>query len=138
VLVISPVVKADGRRARSSRGLVFEARIEGEDRVVVRSHQPLLDACRALVAASLDPETRIVMRHLGSEKDALIAKVGAAAKRRVKEDNGPPRFRTWTPFPSRPAESSMRFPNRATRGVADGDENAPATSPGADGRRRRR
>lgn len=25
----------------------------------------------------------------------------------------------------------MRFPNRAAKGVADGDENAPATSPGA-------
>jgi hypothetical protein len=134
VLIVSPVFDADGHRVSSGRGLLFDARLEGAERVLVRrTHQPFLEACRVLVADGVDPTTRIVMRHVGSRTDALIAKVGAAAKLSVKEDDEPPRFRPWTPFPSRPVESSVRFEEQAAREAADGDENAPATPPGANG-----
>jgi hypothetical protein len=134
LLIVSPVFEADGRRASSGRGLLFDARLEGEERVLVRrTHQPLLDACRVLVAEGVDPKTRIVMRHVGSQTDALITKVGAAAKLSVKEDDGLPRFRPWTPFPSRPVESSVRFDEQAAQEIADGDETASATPPGVNG-----
>jgi hypothetical protein len=93
VLIVSPVFDADGHRVSSGRGLLFDARLEGAERVLVRrTHQPFLEACRVLVADGVDPTTRIVMRHVGSRTDALIAKVGAAAKLSVKEDDEPPRF----------------------------------------------
>jgi hypothetical protein len=133
-LIVSPVFEADGRRASSGRGLLFDARLEGEERVLVRrTHQPFLDACRVLVAEGVDPTMRIVMRHAGSQTDSLIAKVGAAAKLSVKEDDGPPRLRPWTPFPSRPVESSVRFEEQAAGGVAEDNEAAPLTQPVAKG-----
>jgi hypothetical protein len=131
VLIASPSVEADGRRAASGRGSLFDAHLEGEERVLVRrTHQPFLDACRVLVADGVDPRAWIVTRRAGSKTHALIAKVGAAAKLSVKEGDEPPRLRPWTPFPSRPVESSMRFQEQAAGGIADGDQNAPATSPG--------
>jgi hypothetical protein len=134
VLIASPSLETDGRQGSSGRGLLFDACLEGGDRVLVRrTHQPFLDACRVLVDDGVDPTTRIVMRHAGSHTDSLIAKVGAAAKLSVKEDDEPPRFRAWTPFPSRPVESSVRFEERAARGIADDDQNAPPTPPGANG-----
>jgi hypothetical protein len=98
--------------------LLFDAHLEGEDRALLvrRTHQPLLDACRVLVADDVDPRARIVMRHAGSQTHALIAKVGAAAKLSVKEGDEPPRLRPWTPFPSRPVESSMRCEEQEARG----------------------
>ena len=101
VLVASPSFESNGDRASSERGLLFDARLEGEERVLVRrTHQPLLDASRVLRADGIDPQTRIILRRAGSHSDALISSVGGAAKLRVKEDAGQPRFRSWTPFPS--------------------------------------
>ena len=74
-----------------------------------RTHQPLLDASRVLKADGIDPQTRIILRRAGSHSDALISSVGGAAKLRVKEDAGQPRFRSWTPFPSCPVKPSVRL-----------------------------
>jgi hypothetical protein len=97
VLVISPALDPDGRHAVGGRGAFFDAKIE--DRVVVtRTTQPLLDACRRLVAEGIDPDTRIVMRHTGSKANALLAEVGIAAKLTVNEygdGRSPPKFVAW-------------------------------------------
>jgi hypothetical protein len=123
VLMVSPAFDADGCRASSGRGLLFDAQLEGEERVLVRrTHQPLLDACRVLVADGVNPATQIVMRHVGSQTDALVSTVGGAAKLRVKEDGAPPRFRPWTPFPSRPVESSVRFEEQVGASDSTGRE----------------
>jgi hypothetical protein len=91
----------DGRRIRSyaKRGPLFDAKIA--DRIVVRRNaQPLLDACRVLMAEGCNPATPIVMRHEGSVMDALRTTVGHAAKLTVDEPadgKRPPRFRDWRP-----------------------------------------
>jgi hypothetical protein len=56
---------------------MFEARIDG--RLICTSRQPLLDAARVLLAEGLDPETYLVMRHLGSAHDSLSGSIGTAA-----------------------------------------------------------
>ena len=43
------------------------------------SRTPFVDAARALIAAGHDPEATLVMRHRGSNHDALWAKLGYAA-----------------------------------------------------------
>jgi hypothetical protein len=91
----------------------------------------LLDACRILMNEDADPKTRVVMHHAGSQVDALISTVGVAAKLRIKEDAGPPRFRPWTPFPSSPVKPSARLQETAADELADSQETAPATHPGA-------
>jgi hypothetical protein len=72
------------------------------DRVLVAStRQPLLDGARALLAEGADPDRPLVMRHAGSEVDALIATSIAAAKLTVQEgDRGGPYLRPWRPFVS--------------------------------------
>ena len=44
------------------------------------SRQPLLGRARELARCGFDPATRLVMRHAGSEADALRSTVGAAAR----------------------------------------------------------
>jgi hypothetical protein len=56
---------------------------------------PLLAAARVLLAGGVAPDTRIAMRHAGSEHDALRSTVGKAAKLTVKETANGPKFRRW-------------------------------------------
>jgi hypothetical protein len=133
VLIVKPSIDADHHRACSGRGLLFDAHVEGEDHLLAqRTHQPLLDASRILIANGIDSSTHIIMRHAGSSTDALITTVGAAAKLRVKEDDGLPRFRTWVPFPTRPEGSPVRFKRLPAVDLANRNEYAPVTSSGAD------
>ena len=74
---------------------LFDARLGG--RLLCTSRQPFLAAARVLVSEGHDPDTVLVMRHAGSQVDALKAKLGAAAKLTIKEDG--PRFERWTPNP---------------------------------------
>jgi hypothetical protein len=105
-----------------SRGPTFDATIS--DRVVVRrSTQPLLDACRVLLAEGVASSTTVAMRHAGSEVNALSTTVGYGAKLTVVEgDDRRPTFVRWTPS----IYASVRPPSdlsdgRATR-VAPGVE----------------
>jgi hypothetical protein len=68
----------------SARGQLFDGTIDGRH-IVSGSNQPLLSACRALLAEGIDPATRIAMRHAGREHDALVATVGTAAKLSVSK-----------------------------------------------------
>jgi hypothetical protein len=133
ILIVSPAFNAEGHRAASKQGLLFDGRLQDEKRILLqRTYQPLLDACRVLLGEGADPKMRVVMRHAGSRADALITSVGAAAKLRVKEDDGLPRFTTWVPFPTRPDGSPVRFKGLPAVDLANLNENAPVTSPGVD------
>jgi hypothetical protein len=118
-VIVSPSLDADGRRAYGSRGPLFDAAVDARN-IVTRSATPMLDAARVLAGEGMDPATRLVMRHAGSDLDAVITTVGYAAGLAIREDNGPPEFtryrarefRTDSP-PMRPAESSATTPQEA-------------------------
>jgi hypothetical protein len=76
----------------------FEARYDG--RPICISPTPFLDSARALLANGIDPSTTLVMRHAGSSINALIGKIGAAAKLRVTTNtHGTPVFGIWKASP---------------------------------------
>jgi hypothetical protein len=71
----------------------FDAKLVGGGDVflVESTRTPFLDSARALLAGGLAaPSDVLIMRHDGSEHDALRAAVGVAAKLTVNEDG--PRF----------------------------------------------
>jgi hypothetical protein len=108
-LTVIPSRNPDGTRACSNRGQLFDAYLE--DTIVARrSAQPLLDGCRALIAAGADPDTPVAMRHAGSDHDALTSTVGAAAQLTVKEGDRAPSFSQWKPSPHAPVNPPSDFP----------------------------
>jgi hypothetical protein len=81
VIVVAPV----------GRGK-FRASLEDGPELVPASATPFLGACRKLLdLGCYDPRQRAVMRHLGTDHDALSATIGAAAGLTVAE-SGTPRF----------------------------------------------
>jgi hypothetical protein len=90
----------------------------GERRLVERSRTPFCDGARALLAAGLaNPGDRLIMRHAGSDTDAMVSTVGAAARLTVAEGkDGKPRVIPWRPHPS----VSLRGPMRESVGEAVG------------------
>lgn len=88
VIIVAPADRRDR----------FSASLDGG--VLVKSSRtPFLDAARALLRKGRDPSTTIVMRHRGSHVDALRARLGAAARLTVREEDGrPPRFARWKPL----------------------------------------
>jgi hypothetical protein len=98
VLTVSPSLNGDGRKVYSTRGQLFDGKVDGRT-VVKRSTTPFCDAARVLLAEGIKPDTVLVMRHAGSLADALGSTVGAAAGLTVADDNGgKPVFRTWKPY----------------------------------------
>jgi hypothetical protein len=92
----------------------FDAFIN-ERRIVVASRTPFCDGARVLLAEGLAmPSDVLIMRHAGSQVDALKAAVGVAAKLTVKEEtaDGKPRFGSWRPHPKAapnvPGDAPMR------------------------------
>lgn len=83
----------------------FDARIRTAtgDRVLLQgSRTPFCNAARVLLRDALaQPEDTLVMRHAGSDHDALRASVSVAAGLAIDEEGGggPPRFRKWKPHP---------------------------------------
>jgi hypothetical protein len=97
LVTIAPALNPDGRRAYSNRGPLFLAMVDGR-RIVERTSQPLIDACRALLLEGVDPKTPVVMQHSNSPHAALRSTVGFAASRDVQlSKQGKPVFRSWTP-----------------------------------------
>lgn len=95
LLIVSPCRPRDG--ADHQWPGRFDAYL-GDRLLVERSRTPFLDSARALIAHELaDPADLLVMRHAGSETDALKASVGVAAKLTVDESSGLPRFRRHDP-----------------------------------------
>jgi hypothetical protein len=83
----------------SARGTQFVATVDG--RGLTRSHQPFLDAARVLLAEGTDADTVLVMRHEGTNRDALRGRLGDLAGLTVSEPGSgkqAPDFRPWVPF----------------------------------------
>jgi hypothetical protein len=97
----------------------------GERQIVAASRTPFCDGARALLAdGSARPNDSLIMRHAGSQHDALRASVAVAAKLTIKEEtkDGKPRFESWHPHPkavpSVPVDAPMREMGRPARVVA--------------------
>lgn len=95
-LVVTPARDADGSRAHRRQHPLFEAHLY-DGTFVVRSHQPLLDGARALIAKGHDPSGWITMRHKGKDYDSFKpVKISEAAKLTVEErDRSSIRFGLW-------------------------------------------
>jgi hypothetical protein len=131
VLVVSPSLNADGRNAYSTRGQLFDGKVDGRS-VVKRSTTPFCDAARALLAEGARPDIRLVMRHEGSPHDALRSTVGVAAGLTVADAtaDGKPRFAKWQPNRFRGegdvcSDPPMRETDPAAVLVPSGSENSP-------------
>jgi hypothetical protein len=90
----------------------FTAHLDG--RPIVTSRQPFLDAARELLKLGHLADAIIIMRHAGSEIDALRSTIGKAARLTVKEAAAGrgPRFAPWNVFRPCPVASPMA-PQRA-------------------------
>jgi len=119
LIIIEPV----GYRGR------FSARLDDGSVLVTASKQPFVDAARRLVGLGYDPTTVLVMRHTGSDTDALTGRIGAAAKLRVKEGKGRPRFVAFDP--PRRVEALASAKAKRVTGAARDQANEPSTRPGA-------
>src|SRR5262249_29121958 len=74
----------------------YAARLVGSDEILCVSRTPFLSAARELLKRGFDPSTIICMRQAASSPDCFRARLAAAAKLSVKEEDGrPPRFVLW-------------------------------------------
>jgi hypothetical protein len=64
-------------REREKRDGIFDCHHDG--RYLCSSPSPFIDGCRHLLAQGYDPTARVVMRHAGSEDDALRGVLGRVA-----------------------------------------------------------
>jgi hypothetical protein len=78
----------------------FVAHLDGRP-LCNATRSPFLTAARQLLSEGVHPETKVIMRHAGSDTDCLASTIGVAAKLSVKEDRGRLRFVPWEPFPRR-------------------------------------
>jgi hypothetical protein len=122
-MIVTPTAGRPGR---------YDARLSDGSVVGDPSKQPFVDMARRLFALGYDPTTVLVMRHAGSDIDALTGRIGAAAKLRVKEGKGRPRFVAWDP-PRRVEALASARAERVTR-VADPPTSEPHVRPGAEAR----
>jgi hypothetical protein len=124
VLVVSPSINADGGKAYSTRGQLFDGSVDGR-RIVKRSTVPFCDAARALLSDGIKPETTLVMRHASSPSDALRSSVGVASKLAVWDDGlGKPIFGRWKPREALAGTSPMRETDPAATLMPVEPENA--------------
>ena len=121
VITVTPTVRRPG---------LYDACPRWRLRYCHRFRQPFFDSARQLLDLGHDPTTVLVMRHAGSDTDALTGRIGAAAKLRVKGSRkGPPRFVAWDP--PRRVEALARARAERVTGVADGRTNEGNMRPGA-------
>jgi hypothetical protein len=78
----------------------YEARLEGDDRILCVSSTPFCDAARQLIAEGYDSRAILVLRHAGSDEDCLRANLRTAASLTVEETKYGPRFSLWKPMPA--------------------------------------
>ncbi len=84
--------------ADSGRTGRYQARLDGDGRVLCVSRTPFFDAARKLVEVGYDPDTTLVLRHEGSGTDSLQARLGTAASLTVEETPFGPRLRRSESF----------------------------------------
>jgi hypothetical protein len=88
-----------------------------------------------LAAEGVDAGQRLIMRHVGSDTDALLGTVGAAAKLTVLEpDKGVVRFAPWRPF-SASVPPPSAFPADPLGRVPGDRQTAPSAAPAPDAAR---
>ena len=102
VIVARPALDAAGKPVPAR----FDAAL-GTTVIVAATRQPLLDGARALLERGADPDTTIILKHIGSEVESLRGRIGAAAKLTVDEDSTP-RFKRWKPFSRGAVQPSVR------------------------------
>jgi hypothetical protein len=109
VIAISPAFDQWGKR----RHEFFEARVEGDDRIICISRTPLLDSARQLISEGVDPKTHINMRHVGSAIESFEdpLPMGYAARFTVKGGKFVPR--TPSPGPTAGATAAKNPPRAA-------------------------
>ena len=117
IIAVSPHMRADGAKHPNK----FEARLA--DAVLCISEQPLLDAARALLARGIaHRDDTIVMRHAGSDVDALRARVGGAAGLAIEDrPSGAPglrlgKYRQRVTGPRSIARTPSRLPTQPAAG----------------------
>jgi hypothetical protein len=76
----------------------YEARLDGDDRILCISRTPFFDAARKLAAEGHDCDTTLFLRHADSDTDSLRANLGTAASLTVEETKYGPRLRRWKPI----------------------------------------
>jgi hypothetical protein len=75
----------------------------GDDVVLERTSEPLLDGARALLKRGAHPGAVVTTRHAGSPHIAMRSTVGEAARWTVQESaTVGPSFRKWKPFTWKP------------------------------------
>jgi hypothetical protein len=94
----------EGKSKRKASGPI-NATLTGSDccealGITARGRAPVLDLCRALVAAGHDPR-RPLHAYRGDVLALKVRSIGEGAKLIVKEDRAAPRFVPWEPFPRR-------------------------------------
>jgi hypothetical protein len=82
------------------------------------TRSPFLTAARQLLSEGVDPDTKIIMRHAGSDTDCLTSTIGEAAKLCVLEDQGPrfARSRAMTDDEKDVPETCVNAPLHALNG----------------------
>jgi hypothetical protein len=94
-LIVAPHIRRDGTRHPNA----FDARLDGD--LICTSETPLFDGARALLkTGKAAADDMLVMRHVGSEHDALRARVGVAAGLTIEETGHGPRRRKYKPRPT--------------------------------------
>lgn len=76
----------------------FRATLNGST-VIKWSRTPFFDAARVLIAEGRDPAATLIMRRPGSATDALVTRIGAAARLMIREDRGGPAFVPYHKLP---------------------------------------
>ena len=66
----------------------FVAHLDGRE-LCNATRSPFLTAARQLLSEGMDQDTKIIMRHAGSDIDCLTSTIGEAAKLCVLEERGP-------------------------------------------------
>jgi hypothetical protein len=114
-LIVSPSLKPNGAKAYSTRGQLFDGRIDGRS-IVKRTSTPFCAAARVLIAEGIDPAARLVMRHEGSPNDALRSTVGVAAKLTVADrGTGKLVFAPWVELRQTWASAATSGPPKPTQ-----------------------
>ncbi len=88
-VVTIPVPRSAGR---------FEARLDGDDRLLCISRTPFFDAARELLVDGYDPNLLLILRHSGADVDCLRASLATAASLSVEETDYGPKLRCWKPM----------------------------------------
>jgi hypothetical protein len=96
--------------------------------ITARGYAPVLDLCRALVAAGHDPR-RPLHAYRGDVLALKVRSIGEGARLTVREDRAGPRFVAWEPFPRR-VGAWVRKKAEGIGGAPD-QSDEPSAPPGA-------